>query len=343
MKSASSSLVILLAAGLFVPASRPGYAAKPTRATAPKEADTPFMGEYVGSFTSSSGKRVDAIGKVVAQRRRGKATAYRVTLTALAGGAIQKTVIGKGAKIVQRADLSGTQEGGGLILKGRDWKGGINGDEVSVTGKAGKFALARYERKSPTLLARPPAGAIVLMPYAAGKKTSLAEWVNQKWQALDDGSALISGGNNVTKRKFRRFKLHVEFRIPNDLGSGNSGVYILDRYEIQILNSFGRKPGGGDCAAIYRTFASPINACLPAGRWQTYDITFAGPKLEGKEAVKLPVVTVVHNGVTVHKDVKIPSPTGQAKPRGHAETGPILLQAHGSGTRYRNIWLVELD
>jgi hypothetical protein len=344
MKSVSKALLFVFAAAVIASTAQSGHAAaKPARVAAPQEADTPLMGEYAGSFTSAEGKSVDAVAKVVAQRRKGKAAAYRVTLTALAAGAIEKTVIGQDAKIVQKADLSGTPEDGRLALKGGDWTGSIVGEKLSASGKAGKFALSRHERKSPTLLAKPPAGAIVLMPYAAGKATSLAEWVNQKWQPLADGSALISGGSNKTKRQFRRFKLHMEFRIPNDLGGGNSGVYILDRYEIQILNSFGRTPGKGDCAAIYKTFAPPINACLPAGRWQTYDITFAGPKLEGTRAVKLPVVTVVHNGVTVHKDVKIPSPTGQAKPRGHAEAGPILLQAHGSATRFRNIWIVELD
>jgi len=309
---------------------------------APKEIDDKFVGEYAGTFVSPAGEKADAVAKVYVRSGRG-GLSYRAVLIAVQSGLVQKTVVGPGAKVLVRTELSGSSAEKAVRLAGRGWTATIRDGKLSAKGKGGAFDLAAVVRKSPTELAKPPAGAVVLLPYVQGKPTSLAEWTNKKWALLDDGSMMVTGGDNNSKRKVSRFKLHLEFRIPaTGKGSGNSGVYILDRYEVQILDSFGRKPYKGNCAAVYQTFPPAANACLPAGRWQTYDITFRGPKLDGDKVVRLPKVTVVHNGVTVHDNVDVPHATGNARSRGHAETGPIRLQSHGSQVRFRNAWIVEI-
>ncbi len=321
-----------------------GTKGQPKAPDPPAEPRDEITGEYVGTFTSPAGKVVPAVACVAAERRRGqKGQTHRASLRAVESGLIEKTVLGPKAKVVLSADLRGAAAGGVVALTGRDATGRIAAGKLTAQVKGGTFALERFGRKSPTELAPPPPGAVVLLPYEKGKATSQAAWTHSRWPVFSDGSAMVKGGTNRTKRQFRNFKLHLEFRIPmQSRGSGNSGVYILDRYEIQILNSFGRGPSKGSCAAVYQTFPPSANASLPLGRWQTYDITFRAPKMAGDKAVKLPVVTVVHNGVTVHKDVEVPHATGNARSKGHAGSGPIQLQDHGNPVRFRNIWLQEM-
>lgn len=324
-------------------------AARDARPAPPKEIQDKVMGEYVGTFTAADGKKATGIAKVVAQFKKGRTPdrEYRAYLTAVTSGVVEKCVVGKDAKVLLNADLRGRPgEGGKVTLSGRSWKGTIADGKLSAAAagsRGGRFDLAAVVRRSPTELAKPPAGAVVLLPYAKDTPPSLEAWTNKKWTALPDGSVVVRGGTSRTKRQFTDFKLHLEFRIPlQSRGSGNSGVYILDRYEIQVLNSFGRKVYKGGCAAVYQTFPPAANACLAPERWQTYDITFRAARMTGKEITKLPRVTVVHNGVTVHEDVEVPHATGNARQRGHAPRGPIQLQDHGSPVGYRNIWLVEM-
>jgi hypothetical protein len=349
MRSTAEAFVLIALVMLVLPPAARAADAEPSgpasgrAASPPKEIEDKFVGEYLGTFTSSAGAKADGVAKVYARQSR-KGLSYRAALCAVESGLIEKTVIAPGAKVLFSTEVTGSAEGPRMVLKGGGWSGSIEEGKLTAEGTGGKLELRSVVRKSPTELAEPPPGAIVLLPYKAGRQTSLAEWTNKQWALLPDGSMMVSGGDNNTTRRFSKFKLHLEFRIPAlGRGSGNSGVYILDRYEIQVLDSFGRKPSKGGCAAVYQTFPAAADACLPTGRWQTYDITFRGPKLEGDKAVKLPKVTVVHNGVTVHKDVDVPHATGNARSRGHAETGPIRIQSHGSPVRYRNIWIVELD
>ena len=144
----------------------------------------------------------------------------------------------------------------------------------------------------------------------------------------------------MAKEKLANYKLHVDFKTPfmpeaEGQGRGNSGVYLQNRYEVQVLDSFGLFPlKDNDCGGIYSVKSPDSNVCLPPGVWQTYDITF----VQGNDK-EPPTVTVVQNGVTVIERVAIPAKvvkegTGGAR----ADGGFLRLQDHGNPVEYRNIW-----
>ena len=325
-----------------------GVAAAEKPAAPPKLQDTPLAGEFVGTFTAADGKTMTGLAKVYYDPRHLKVGGYRAMLYAVKSGLIDGAIIGKKTQCPIKVRLKGLVRNGKAVLEdGKQWKAVVAGDTFSAKSKAGTFSLKRHERKSPTLLAVPPKDAIVLLKYEPNKAPSLAAWANKKWKALADGSMMVNveADNNHTVRQFKNFRLHAEFMVveSSEGGGGNSGFYLLDRYEVQVLDTFGRNASPSGCAAIYRTLPPMANACLPAGRWQTYDITFHAPVMEGKQVKKHPRITVIHNGVKVHDNAEIPHATGMARSRGDAPKGPIVLQDHDNPVRYRNIWLVELD
>jgi hypothetical protein len=128
-----------------------------------------------------------------------------------------------------------------------------------------------------------------------------------------------------TDREFYDFDLHVEFKvIPG--ATGNSGVYMRDKYEIQILDSYGKAPALGGCGALYRRIAPAVNASKPAGEWQTYDIHFAGRRL-----------TVLHNDQKVLDNIDVgPTGTGAASERADGP-GPLRLQGDHDAVAFRNV------
>ncbi len=143
--------------------------------------------------------------------------------------------------------------------------------------------------------------------------------------------------------------LHAEFKMPagvTDPARGNSGIYIQERYEMQIIDSFGLKPGAGECGGIYKFKAPDQNVCKKLGEWQTYDILFHAARYGEKDGQPAKVqntrVTVFQNGVLIHDDVEVPNKTGAGQPEG-PQPRPILLQDHGSAVSFRNIWMVPLD
>ncbi len=159
-----------------------------------------------------------------------------------------------------------------------------------------------------------------------------------------DGRGLLGSGA-TTKDKFQNYTLHAEFLLPfKPAGRGqdraNSGVYMQNRYEVQVLDSFGLKGENNECAGIYSKTAPSVNMCYPPLQWQTYDIDFEAAKFDAGKKVKNAVITVRHNGVIVHDKVEIAGPTGGGKPE-TAEGGEIQLQGHGNPVFYRNVWIVE--
>jgi hypothetical protein len=161
---------------------------------------------------------------------------------------------------------------------------------------------------------------------------------------LDDRGLLAAG--TTSRKQFQNFSLHVEFLLPfKPLGRGqdrgNSGVYLQDRYEVQVLDSFGLKGENNECGGIYTKARPAVNMCLPPLVWQTYDIEFEAAKFDaGGKKLKNAVATVKHNGVVIHDGFEINGPTGGGKPEAPTP-GPIQLQGHGNPVFYRNIWAVE--
>lgn len=212
----------------------------------------------------------------------------------------------------------------------------------------GAFSLQRVERRSPTEGMAPPEGAVVVLPFKPGQKPSLEAWTNQEWKPLNDGSMEVKphSGNSHTKDAWGDMSLHFEFNLPhmpNAQGQGrsNSGLYIQGRYEVQVLDSFGVLPGSGDCGGVYQVAAPMVNASLPPGQWQTYDIDFQAPRLgaDGKQT-KPAVLTVRLNGVVIQDKLVLDKPTPGGVSGEPAAEGPILLQDHGNNIRFRNVWVV---
>jgi hypothetical protein len=162
---------------------------------------------------------------------------------------------------------------------------------------------------------------------------------------MDEARHLLAAGTK-SKQSFQNFTAHVEFLLPfKPYGRGqdraNSGVYLQDRYEIQVLDSFGLKGENNECGGIYTLAAPLVNMCYPPLTWQTYDIDFTAVKYDdtGKKT-KNAVLTLKHNGVLVHDHLELKSNTPGNGKKEDATPGPFQLQGHGNPVFYRNIWVV---
>jgi hypothetical protein len=154
----------------------------------------------------------------------------------------------------------------------------------------------------------------------------------------------------VTRDLYQDFQMHVEFNVNHvpDVDpekNGNSGVYIQQRYEIQILNSYGvsqadYKPSY--CGSIYRFKKPDALVCKPAGQWQSYDIVFRAARYNGDQKIENARITVYQNQQLIHDDVVMPGKTGAGKKEG-PEPQSIKLQGHKNQVRFRNIWIQELN
>ncbi|MEQ9071070.1 MAG: DUF1080 domain-containing protein, partial [Gimesia chilikensis] len=140
---------------------------------------------------------------------------------------------------------------------------------------------------------------------------------------------------------------HLEFQLPfmpqaRGQGRSNSGCYVLGRYEVQILDSFGLEGKDNECGGIYKVGAPSVNMCFPPLAWQTYDIDFTSAKYddEGNKTAKARI-TVKHNGVTVNDDREIDEPTPGGTNKDESVAGPLFLQNHSNPVRFRNIWVIE--
>ena len=190
--------------------------------------------------------------------------------------------------------------------------------------------------------------------------TDLSQWTDQKgnptkWIMGDGYMECVKGSGYIqSKHKFGSCQLHVEFATPatvkgNGQGRGNSGVFLMANYEVQVLDSYNNTTyPDGQCGALYGRAVPLVNACRPPGQWQSYDIIFHRPLFKGKKVVRKPTFTVLQNGVLIQDHVEIQGGTdwrgshavSDFKP--HEDRLPIMLQDHGNPVRYRNIWIREL-
>lgn len=180
---------------------------------------------------------------------------------------------------------------------------------------------------------------------------SLDAFRPSEWK-VSDGVLTATHNSLVTKQAFGDFQMHVEWRTPEEPAKkpgdmGNSGLYIMGLYELQVFDSYMCKIyADGSAAAIYGQTPPMANASRKSGEWQSYDIVFTAPRFEGGKLVKEAFITVIHNGVLVHNHTKILGPTGHRRFQEytpHAARLPIHFQAHGSPVQYRNIWIRELE
>lgn len=217
----------------------------------------------------------------------------------------------------------------------------IGDGKITITDGDTKFELKKVERTSPTIGAKPPEGAVVLF----GKEGDEANWNGGNLVKLSDGTYL--GVGVTSKPAFGAFKAHIEFRLPwmpNSTGQqrGNSGVYFQDRYECQVLDSFGLNGENNECGGIYTQHKPKVNMCYPPMRWQTYDIEFTPAQFgEDGKKTKNARATVKHNGVVIHDGIEFPKECPGGKPE-TAKPGPFQFQNHGDPVVYRNVWVVEV-
>ena len=214
------------------------------------------------------------------------------------------------------------------IIKNGSFTGSLDGAELK---------LKRVERQSPTIGAKPPAGAIILFD---GKNAD--EWANGRIQEEQ-----LLGVGTRTKRAFKNYTLHIEFRTPfmpyaRGQGRGNSGLYLNDQYEFQILDSFGLVGENNECGGYYSFSKPALNMCLPPLAWQTYDVDFTMAKFDAEGKKTAPAIATVRlNGVIVHDKYEIPKINGGGGLNDESKPGPIFVQDHGNPVHFRNVWILE--
>jgi hypothetical protein len=214
-----------------------------------------------------------------------------------------------------------------------EWRSGVNWLEPPIV--------------TPGDAARPPSDAIVLFDG-----TDMSAWHGGESWIIENGSAITNGGDVVTKQHFGDCQLHVEFATPSEVsgegqGRGNSGVFLLDVLEVQVLDSHENTTyHDGQCGALYKQRPPLVNACRGPGEWQSYDIIFHAPQFRPDGALRRPAtITVLHNGVLVQDHLELLGATEYHRPPAYHSTateGPIRLQFHGNTVKYRNIWVRRL-
>lgn len=196
-----------------------------------------------------------------------------------------------------------------------------------------------------------PSDAIVLFDGTNADKWAGGD--NGKGWQVADGALVASKQDLLSRQDFGDMHLHIEYSAPKPpkgggQGRSNSGIFIMGQYEIQVLDSYENKTyPDGNSGAVYGQYPPLVNASLPPGEWNTFDIFFTAPKFKDDKSLETPAyVTVLHNGVVIHNRAKI---LGAASHRklgtytAHPDKGPILLQALNSGMRYRNIWVRPIN
>lgn len=245
--------------------------------------------------------------------------------------------------------------------------------------KTNPWAITEIEKDIPVVTpgheGSAPSDAIVLFdgknlsewtttPFGEGVRTDRTASFIQEFERNSDGQpaawkvengSFIAGSNKgaiATKRRFGDIQLHIEWRVPVLKGKsgqeyGNSGVFLMGLYELQVLNSYKNATyANGQAASIYKQHSPLVNASRSPGTWQAYDIIFAAPVFSEKGTVIRPaMLTVLHNGVLVQYNSVLQGPTafiGEPYYIPHANKLPIVLQDHDNPVQFRNVWVREL-
>lgn len=201
------------------------------------------------------------------------------------------------------------------------------------------------------IASKPPADAVVLFDGS-----NLDAWKSNggpaRWRVVDGTMETVPGAGQIeTKRSFGDIQLHVEWAAPNPphgkgQDRGNSGVFLMGQFEIQVLDSYRAETyADGQAGAIYGQFPPLFNASRPPGQWQSYDIAFRRPRFQAGKLVEPARITLFHNGILVQNNEEPFGPTSWLKWLPYHDRGgrgPIALQDHDHPVRYRNLWLREL-
>ena len=247
-----------------------------------------------------------------------------------------------------KTEMEGTKDGGQVTFTSKKGDAsatvtiviaGVANGVLTVTLPGSQpVTLNRLIRRSPTEGLAAPTGAKILFD---GKNADA--WKNGK---VDERGFLRCG--TTSKELFKDYTLHLEFLLPfkpaaRGQGRANSGVYHQDRYEVQVLDSFGLKGENNECGGIYTISAPKVNMCFPPLQWQTYDVDFTAAKFDAQgQRTASARITVRHNGVLIQDNVELPRTTGSSGIKTVTDTpGPFQLQEHGNPVYYRNIWVLE--
>jgi hypothetical protein len=208
-------------------------------------------------------------------------------------------------------------------------------------------------------LGAPPSDAVVL--FDGSEKSFIENWSDtkggaSKWKIVDGAMESVRGAGYIqSKAKFGSCQLHIEWASPaqvkgNGQGRGNSGVFLMGTYEVQVLDSFKNQTyADGQAGALYGRSKPLVNASRGPGEWQSYDIIFHRPLFDKDGKVtRRATFTVLHNGILIQDHTVLSGGTGWQGPhaaseyKAHADKLPISMQDHGNPVRFRNVWVREL-
>ena len=199
----------------------------------------------------------------------------------------------------------------------------------------------------------PPSDAIVLFDGKDLSRWRSVRGGDAKWMVANGFVEVVpKTGDIATKEEFGDCQLHIEWATPSEVkgegqGRGNSGVFLMERYELQVLDSFDNKTYyHGQAGSIYKQHAPLVNASRKPGEWQSYDIVFKAPKFDEEgRVIERARMTVLHNGVLVQNNAELYGNTFHDRPAlyiAHPSKASLKLQDHGDLVRYRNIWIRNL-